>query len=187
MRVNRRLLAALGFALTLMPSSAWADVGLPMLVVVWPASALALLPVVIVEASFARRPLGLTVRRSLALSALANAASTIIGIPVAWGVLLVPLFAAAVLPRGLQFIVVPSYVAWLPPVEGTWWIATAMVILCVPFFFASVFIERWVARRFFPGSEAARVRQWSWVAHLWSYGGIAVVLIAVTVWLYAKG
>jgi hypothetical protein len=187
MRRAHRLVALLAFAMALLPSNALADAGLPMIAIVWPASAIVFLPVVMVEALVARRLLGLTFRKSLAVSALANAASTIGGIPVTWALLVLPLLGVAFLPDALRFLAVPFYAAWLPPIEKAWPVPLAMAILCVPFFFASVFVERWVARRFLRCLGTLEVGRWSWVANLWSYGAITVALIIVTVWLYAKG
>ena len=70
--------------------AAWparADVGIPMLAVMWPPAWLLLIIIVPVEAYFARRILALDWPGALALSARANLVSTLVGIPVTWFVL----------------------------------------------------------------------------------------------------
>jgi hypothetical protein len=186
-RRNHRLLTVFVFAMALFPVNASADAGLPMIIIVWPASGVLFLPIVVIEALVARKLLGLTFRRSLGVSAVANAVSTVGGIPLTWALLVLPLFGVALLPDALGFLALPFYVAWLPPVEATWLIPLAVGLFCVPCFFASVFIERWVARRLLRGHAAPEVRRWSWVANLWSYGAIWLALLIAMGWLYAKG
>jgi len=65
-----------------------ADVGVPMLAVTWPGMLLALIPIVLLEAWVLNRRLRLSARRSLKFSIWANLASTVVGVPVTWGVLL---------------------------------------------------------------------------------------------------
>src|SRR5260370_1208577 len=76
--------ATAGVALALCPSTVLADVGLPMLVFVWPASWILLVPIVLVEAVIARRILALPPARCLKISFVANLVSTMVGIPLAW-------------------------------------------------------------------------------------------------------
>ena len=85
-RASRKLLlvTALFVGLHLLPSSASADIGLPMLFVVWPPLVLLLLPVIAIEASCAHRVLGLDWRRALSVSGRANLISTLLGVPLAW-------------------------------------------------------------------------------------------------------
>jgi hypothetical protein len=63
------------------------DIGLPMLFVTWPEMLVALIPIVFIEAWVLRASLGLPTSQTLRLSLLSNLASTVIGIPVAWVVL----------------------------------------------------------------------------------------------------
>lgn len=74
-----------------------ANAGLPMLTVVWPVAWMLLLPVVAVEALAAIRSTGLGWKRCLAGSAIANAASTVLGIPLTWMLLV---GVEMLLPRG---------------------------------------------------------------------------------------
>jgi hypothetical protein len=127
------------------------------------------IPVVAIEAWIARKIVRLSVKRSVLVlaSAGANAVSTLVGIPLVWGILvLIELFFV---PRGGQALGIDSFwhrvvavtvqAPWLIPYESElhWMIPLAAIVLLVPFFFASVFVERLVFRRFCRSSpELAR-------------------------------
>ena len=160
-----------GACVCLLPSIAWADAGIPMLVLVWPGAWLALLPVVLVEALVARRLLRLGFRRSLKVALVANLVSTGVGIPVTWfALVLVEMlgaalgFAGATLAgitsepgRWFQIAFFPFMAAWLPD-GAPWMVVAAAVILCVPFYFVSVWLEFLVARRLLPEFEPVQVK-----------------------------
>jgi hypothetical protein len=165
-----------------------------MLALIWPASWILFIPIVAIEAWIAWRLVGLTVRRSVLASAAANAVSTLVGIPLVWGLLvLIELFAV---PKGGQALGIDSFwhrvyavtvqAAWLIPYESElhWMVPLAAIVLLVPFFFASVFLERMVFRRFCRSSPEL-ARRWSWVANGVSYcfmlSGLVVVLIVALV------
>src|SRR5580698_6792977 len=61
-----------------------ADAGVPMLFVTWPGMLVALIPVIVIEAWIMKRRLKLAVGEALRLTGIANAASAIVGIPLAW-------------------------------------------------------------------------------------------------------
>jgi hypothetical protein len=71
----------------------------------------------------------------------------------------------------------PFYAAWLPPFRDapSWLVPAAGAVLCVPFFLASVWIERNVAQRF-AGLHSGAVRRWAWWANVASYSVIASTL-----------
>ena len=140
------------------PAPAWADAGVPMLVLLWPAAWALLVPVVLLEAEVARRRLALTYRDGLRVAGVANAVST---------------FAVTVQSP------------WLIPYEADlgWMIPVAALVLCVPFFFMSVFVEAFIARRLLASHAPAHVRSWSWRANLASYG--AIVALGAAALLYS--
>src|SRR5512141_2932644 len=132
----RSRLARIGLLLLSLASPARANTGVPLIYVfagfswTW----LVLLAVVVVEAFMARRILAVTLGRALVISAAANLASTLIGVPLA-----LPVF-------------VPS-LASLPLV---------VALFLIPLFFVSVFSERFVAYAFVPREQREAVRKWSW-------------------------
>lgn len=184
---------ALALAWVLAGSSpAWANVGLPMIVVVWPAAWMLFIPVVLAEAVVARKVLGPRFGERLAMTIVANLASTLVGIPVAW--------FALVLVEGVSDV--PGWIrlsphsrvlqalfmsAWFLPTETyepaslEWMVPLACASLCLPFFLVSVACEGLVARWFLGGAERGRAWRWAWIANGVSYGLIGLGL-GLRVW-----
>ena len=162
----------------------FADAGIPMLAVVWPVMWLAFLPVVVIESLVALKSLGLQFRRALAVTAAANAVSTLVGIPLTWFVLVVlelVLWGGGVHPIGTPWqaaITVCKEAAWLCPYENAidWMVPVAAILLCVPFYFVSVLIEYFIVRRMV-SNDGRPVRRFCWWANLWSY--MALILFWV--------
>lgn len=183
--------ALFAFALFMLwPRTASADIGLPMIFVVWPASWFAFIPVVMVEAAVAHRILRLSWRDASVLSLAANAWSTVVGIPLTWFALVVVEY---VLSLGLyrsnlpdhstaRWIVAPFMAPWFMPTSNGWDVYAAGAVLCVPFYFASVRIEAWGARHRVSREDALR---WAKVANLFTYVPItlALVVAAIVAWL----
>ena len=180
------------FILTLL--EARADAGIPMLAVLWPLSWIAFIPVVIIEAWIAKRIIGLTWKPALIRSGIANAVSTLVGIPLTWfALVLVELvishggraFGIETLPQKIFAAVIQA--PWLIPYEEDvyWLVPTAAIVLLVPFFFASVFIERW-AFDIKKQIEKPLVRLWSWKANLVTYGIMLLLLICTLIYSIVK-
>jgi len=178
----------------LVPVVAIADAGVPLVAVAWPASWMLLLPIIAVEAVVARRVLRLEWDRSFKISAAANAASTLLGIPLTWAltfaVTAVPAFLAGrFLPDDVAVIIAaPMYATWLPPVQKNtvWMIPTALALLCVPFLLTSVWLEGKIARKMVSTVTTADIRRWAWCANLLSYGGIIITLLINAFILYNR-
>jgi hypothetical protein len=179
---SRRLLRTgfVGGLLVAMPSPALANVGIPMLAYAWPVAWLLLIPVILLEALVARRILRAGWSSALKITGLSNFVSTLIGIPLAWAaVLLIGTVVHGVVPRPLdRWAITPFYAAWLPPLSERhpWLFPASGALLCIPFLFASVWIERIVAQRF-AGFQPTDIRCWAWRANLLSYSLIAAGLI----------
>jgi hypothetical protein len=161
-----------------------------MLALIWPASWALFIPIVAIEAWIARRIVGLTVKQCVLASAVANAVSTLVGIPLVWGLLalLDIVLSGGGAALGIETFwqrvyAVTVQAAWLIPYESDlhWMVPAAAIVLLIPFFFASVFLERMVFGRFCSSSPEL-VRRWSWVANGATYSitfvGLIVVLIA---------
>jgi hypothetical protein len=187
-----------GVCVCLVPSVASADAGIPMLVLVWPGAWLALLPVVLVEALVARRLLRLRFGRSLRVALVANLVSTGVGIPVTWlGLVLVEMLGALGIAgttvfatdfesdRWFQLAFFPFMAAWLPD-SAPWMVVAAAIVLCVPFYFVSVWLEFLVARRFLPEFERVQVKRWSRIANAVSYGLIVLGLLGYMLYLLRR-
>ncbi|XXX72978.1 hypothetical protein WMF30_35550 [Sorangium sp. So ce134] len=181
----RRLAAAIGIsagaAILLWPKAALANAGIPMIVLAWPASWITFVPVVLVEAAVAQRVLRLPTREAIKLSLAANAWSTLAGIPITWALLTVlemsvgPILSMAHgdLGTAANLLMLPLSAPWLGPVKEGWKVFAAGAFLCVPFFFASVWIEARSAGRRVPAADALR---WARRANSATYGFFLVAL-----------
>ena len=179
-RPFHRAAIAGGGLLVAMPGPASANVGIPMIGYAWPAAWLLLVPVILLEALVARRVLRTGWQAALKIAGLSNFISTLAGIPIAWAaVLLIGTVVHEVVPRPLhRWAIAPFYAAWLPPFVETppWLVPASGALLCIPFRFASVWIERAVAQRF-AGFQPGDIRRWAWRANLLSYSLIAAGLL----------
>ncbi len=161
-----------------------------MLVLVWPASWVLYIPIALVEAAVARRHLGLSWRRALKVATAANLVSTLVGIPLTWGVgVLAESFIGPVLPFPIHPSSTTSQVIesivmapWLGSNVESWMVTLAALSLCVPFFFVSVWAEYLVANWLLHDIEEAGVKGWAWRANGASYGAIAVLLAGLLGW-----
>jgi hypothetical protein len=199
------LRGVLAFAVVLaVPSIAYANTGIPMLVLVLPAGILALPIVIVLEGSILQRRLGMTRARSLKLSGVANAWSTLIGIPVAWFVLVMfEMLGGAVVWRVVvgenvrhpqefwqDILIVIWSAPWLVPIreEPTPWILpVATLVLLVPFFFASYLVEMHVIRRALPDVDAPQVRDATWRANVATYTLFALTTLVWLGWMHVSG
>jgi hypothetical protein len=163
-----------------------ADAGLPMIFLELPAMLLGLIPVVVAEYVVARKMLNLTPMSASKALVAANLASTLVGFPLVWGLLLaVQLGVGGGSAYGLRTFWTRAYAVtvqapWLIPYEQDlkWMIPIAALYLLIPAFFASVYVERWICLRFWPDQERARIRRFSWIAHFVSYA-VLIVLAAI--------
>ncbi|MDP2211426.1 MAG: hypothetical protein Q8J63_06805 [Candidatus Aquicultor sp.] len=88
MRGKRGLLPTLILvSLLAVPSTAHADMGLPMIIIAWPGMGVMLIPVVALEVFVLMRLFGTPVGRTVEVAATSNIVSTVVGIPVTWVIL----------------------------------------------------------------------------------------------------
>src|ERR1700684_3140249 len=73
------------FPLVVLPL--YADAGVPMIFLTLPTMGILLIPIILVEAFLCKRWLGLTAWEAMKLNAASNLASTLIGVPLAWGIM----------------------------------------------------------------------------------------------------
>ena len=167
-----------------------ADIGVPMIFVQWPLMICALLPVIAIEALVVRKRLALSYGRAFAGSAKANIVSTLAGVPLAWGLMLILEFAAG-LPLAmaaykwhwrtdspLSYLLSVLGSAWIGPLTTSAWpIALAATVLLVPTFFVSVRLERRFYRRSYAEIDAGAVDRSVWFANVCSYTLLLVAAI----------
>jgi len=170
-----------------------ADAGVPMIFVQWPLMICALLPVIAIEALVVRKRLSSSYGRAFGGAAKANMVSTLAGVPLAWGLMLIlefatfyPLAMAAEKwhwrPNSpLFYLLNVLQIAWTgPPVTSYWEIAFAATLLLGPTFFVSVRLERPFYRRSYAELDSGAVDRSVWFANLCSY---ALLFIAACGWL----
>ncbi|MGC3970007.1 MAG: hypothetical protein QM775_22580 [Pirellulales bacterium] len=162
-------------------STLLANVGLPMLFWQMPVATIVFFPIVLVESLIALRIFKQRFVPIFLRMSAANALSTFVGVPVAWiGMLMVNFATAGGRWDGYStplkaFKSVVLQASWLAPHEEQmiWLVPAATLVLLVPYFLASVFIERWLLRQLFPDLETGRVSRAAWIANVVSYGGLA--------------
>ena len=177
-----------------------ADAGIPMIALTFPLMLMLLIPVIVIEGLLCKKWLGLTNWEAMKSNAVANLVSTLVGIPLAWAIMLGLQFGAmASMDQRSHFLDSNSPLAtavafllnsaWIPPAEGSnvWWIPAAILVLLVPFFFASYGIEYLVMAHMIgmpsggPANlEYPRIRTTVRNANLVTYGAM---FIAASIWL----
>jgi hypothetical protein len=180
-----------------------ADAGIPMIVLAFPAMLMLLVPISVVEGFLYKKWLALTTWEAMKSSAASNLASTIIGVPIAWAVMFAVEFAGTGLMErnhGIEnwhsplasvlFVFFGS--AWIGPPDraSLWIIPAACLVLLIPFFFASYWIEHFVVKWMVglpkggpPNVAYPRVRIAVRNANLITYGAM---FLATTVWLLVE-
>ncbi len=118
--------------------------------------------------------------------------STLIGIPLTWvvWVLIEAAFGyvVAFVGEGVNFplpdamaniFAVTIGAAWLAPIESSlyWMVPTASLMLLIPFFYVSYFLERGMARRLLKGISVKDIYKAIFNANLYSYGLLSLIVI----------
>ncbi len=154
-----------------------ANAGVPMLFVVGPVLLLALIPISFVEATMDRWRLGIPWNRAILGSFGANVLSTVVGVPVTWvALVLLQLITGGGGGQGVGIQAVTWQAPWLKPYEAElhWMIPAAGMVLCVPFFCASVFTEYKFLYRYWRQLEPGRIRRAVWFANTSTYACLVV-------------
>jgi len=155
----------------------------------------ALIPVILLEAVLIRRWLGLSYVSAFRGVALSNLGSTLIGVPIAWGIMFI-IELGVLLPvsiaadhwhwqfRSPVFEVVGLFLscAWLGPIDQNqaWLVPAAAALLLIPSFYVSVWIERRICIFSWKGSDPNAVRRCVYHANLASY---LMLFVLACVWL----
>lgn len=177
-------------AFLLFPVQAKADAGIPMLPFAYPVILLFLLPVIGIEVLYLRARLKTSWRETLSATSKANLVTMLLGYPLAWIVFLgvelllwLGLSATGISDRlkwapghaiGKMTIVATS-AAWMGPVKDRWAIPFAFVILLIPSFFVSGFVEARLLERQGWLHSAHPCSRAVWQANVISYAFLAIV------------
>ncbi len=179
-------------AVLLFAPPAHANMGLPMIFITLPVMLVALIPIIGIEAYVLLERLGLSFWKSVEVASAANFASTVIGMPVTWFLLfLVTLLTGGGSGFGVRtakarFLTVTLGASWLPPVDKTmtWMAPAAGFVLLIPFFFASWLVEYEVGIWILDEMNAANVSSAVLMGNLITYGILAALVAAVTLYEY---
>ncbi|MGO9326301.1 MAG: hypothetical protein ACLP07_17240 [Terracidiphilus sp.] len=174
----------------LFPAAAHADAGIPMLPFAYPVILVFLLPVIAVEVVYIRLRLRTNWKNTIGATAKANLITLLLGFPLSWLVFLIAelVFYLALTfsgiedhvhwtlgPRINEFLIVITSAAWMEPIEEKWAVPVAFVVLLIPSFFLSGYVEsRLLDKRGWLRSEG-RSSGVIWQANILSYIFLAVV------------
>src|SRR5262249_2389569 len=77
---------------------------------------------------------------------------------------------------------------WLWPIESDmyWMMPAAALLLCIPFFFASVWSEYFIARRLVSPELKSQALSWAWKANQVSYALMAILIVGMLIAGVAK-
>ena len=180
-----------------------ADVGIPMIVLQLPAMVVLLIPVVLLEAFVVNRYLRIGFAKCASGVFRANLASTLLGFPLAWALMLCVEFASGFLLEGAHRIFpaveriagspifevasLPLFAAWVPG-EELWTIPIAAAVLLIPSFYISVWIERKICARIWssePPTVLSSARKAVWQANVVLYLFLFGVAVCYEVYVFA--
>jgi hypothetical protein len=169
-----------------MIESILANAGVPMIFLTLPPMVVLLIPVILLEVYASRKRVRKENKKKIWLGITgANIFSTFVGWPIAWIVLvLIQMVTGGGGAHGLDspigiILSVTQQAPWLIPYESElyWMIPVAMAVLLIPFFFVSVYSERFILKKIWKEEEKSNVIQFSWSSHLYSYGFLFSVVI----------
>ncbi|WP_159875572.1 hypothetical protein [Aquitalea denitrificans] len=195
LNMKRVFLAIFFMSLT---SFAHADVGLPMIVVFFPISILAFIPIVLIESLVICKILNVRWKLSVKVAFLANLVSSVAGIPLAWFILLLFEFTASdvFLKWGLSNSYPPSGVRgfeaiiltapWLGQTNDNWSVPFAVIVLLIPFFLVSCWIESWYAAKWLSPSNVKNGVKAMWWANAASYLFLLAMCSIWLIWAISK-
>jgi hypothetical protein len=190
---NRRLSNRRGLwlaAILLFPLYANADAGIPMLPFAYPVILIFLIPVIAIEAAYLRAKLKTNWRVTLGATAKANVVTLLLGYPLMWALFLGMefLFWFGIDATGVdnhlhwapghlvsEMAVVAASAAWMGPVQDRWAIPFAYVILLIPSFIVSGFVESQLIERLGWLRTDLRCGRAVWQANALSYVFLAIV------------
>lgn len=165
------------FVLVSSCQAVYADAGLPMIIVVMPSMVILLVPIILIEAYILMKQLKLKYNHAITSASLGNIVSTIIGVPITWGILaMIEIWTTGGRWYGDtwlgNFISVTLQAPWMVPVDDPkdyWMLSAAMAFLMIPFFFVSWLIEGFFVKITIEKNLRSKAYRASFYANLASY------------------
>lgn len=190
MTKSRNNVATALLGLFVFPGVAQANAGLPMIILVMPALTLSIIPIIIIEATYISRQLALRNAKATIVVTMSNLASTVVGVPLTWLILVVIQVgtgggSAYGLDSALGVVLAVTWQApWLIPYgpDLDWMIPVAGLVLLIPFFFVSWWLEYYVTAKMLTDIEKSVINHAVRNANLITYGLLAlwpIVFLAI--------
>jgi hypothetical protein len=187
LKFKESILIFFAVCLALPISFAFANAGLPMIIVGLPNLIFALIPVVIIEALYLHKRHNLNFIKSLKAFGWANILTTFIGFPLTWGCLfglqlLFGLMLGGSCSPGFDnifysIISVLTHAAWLCPWEGkmVWLIPLALMQCLIVAYFVSAYLEALVIKKIFKEENSKTISKAVWQANSITYSILILI------------
>lgn len=187
-------------AIVLATIPAYADTCVPMVVSVWPTSLWFMILIIPIEIAVGLRILPSNRTRTVKAVVTANIVSTLAGIVLTslmfysggtvlkmWGVH-TPVWGLEKLTLVQKLVVIVTQGGpMLLPSSLSWTLVVSAMVLCIPSFFVSVWLEYLVGRAFFSKEHRGLVLRWAWIANACSYTFVLIVLGIRLLWMLISG
>jgi hypothetical protein len=189
---NNRAILTLAASLLLISPPLFANAGLPMLMIAWPMMGAALIPIILIEWWSMRKSLpSLAPKRLFYATTLSNLFSTLVGIPLAWIFMVGFIFLGYRINVTIEttpILNVTLGAAWLAPTgeQLSWMIPVALLVLLIPFFWASYWLEAFVTKRFFKQEDRRLIKKAVFKANLFSYAFLASLILIYLIMAICK-
>ena len=175
-----------------LPSCAFADAGVPMIALMYPAFLWALVPIIFLETEIYRRRINLPYKKLLVAVAAGNAFSSLLGYPLSWAFMLslelLTTWGPSLDGVWRKVVAVTLQAAWLSPSyeKDLYWILPISALVgLIPAYFISVYSEEMIIRLILK-QRRSEILPISWSANLWSYGLIVLICMALVASLFSK-
>lgn len=150
----------------LVPFLCYGNVGVPVIALTYPAFMILLIPIILIEYSIIRSALNAAKRVVLKSTIVSNVVSSLIGVPLAWGLLLIlemiTTGGSIIQAQGALGLIgtVTLQSAWLPPIEQLYWMLPAGIIInLLPAYFLSKYSEYFLTKKFIKDIEAKKIKK----------------------------
>ncbi len=163
-KTKHKILLTLSILLFI-PCKASANAGVPMIALFVPAFGISLIPIIIIEAVYIAKKLKLAATHAAKTVVSANLVSTLVGVPLTWGVLFgFELFTGGkpfnIDTAGGKILSVTLQAPWLPPYDKhlRWMVPSAGLFLLIPFFLVSWWSEYLVSKNMIKECPAKEIK-----------------------------
>ncbi len=172
------------------PTTALANVGIPLIFFTLPAMLIGLLPIIVIEAYIYKKNLNIPLMKAIISSATANTVTTTLGVPITSFVLMLLTFPTLFLddidlhPIVENFLAVTLQAPWMGigprgPEGLEWLVPTAILVLLIPFCLVSWQIEYFIVKDMNKQLEPPLVKSVCLRANIITYGLLALVPISM--------